>query len=289
MISYYTRVLGEASNTALTKFRESPLAYYDWVTGEDDQPTTAMSDGSMFHMALLEPERFARTYVAIPDIALNSNDGKERFFCAITNILGVEWPSAGLRSAKAETLRNDARTCLEIVGKRVVEQSDLDLMSRMIDSLNKPCHRQQRNIVARGVKEHVLRWTDEDTGLQCKAKLDSWDEQLGIEADIKRTTRITHRQFGYACADHDYHYQRAFYRRGLRANGLEPRYQCFVAAYPLRPYYWATYDIDPGRLDECDLRITENLRDLADCLAKDTWPTINNGEPRTLYIRSENT
>lgn len=283
--TYHIRELGIVSNTALTKFRESPLAYYDWITGEEQEPTEAMHDGTAFHCALLEPEKFAKRYVTIPDMPLRSKDDKQAFLDAtLGEILGIQATANG---EKADELRGMVAARLAQSGVHLMAASDLDLMRRMVASLNMPCHRVQRALVARGKKEHVIRWKDRETQLQCKAKIDSWDEATGIESDLKRTVKITERQFRYACLDHDYHFQRAFYRRGLRELGEDPKYQCFVAAYPMRPFYWASYDLPAEVIEACDAEISSVLRRFAECLSKNEWPTINNGEPRTLDIRAE--
>lgn len=289
-IDYYSKTLGEASNTALSKFRESPLAYYDWVTGIDKEPTDTMHDGTAFHCALLEPSKFSQTYITIPDIQLNRKGSKRRLLDMVEETVGASLDNVlDPEALTADDLRLAIRAGVMSLGRNIVTDEWIETTRKMVDSLNAPCHKLQRNIVAQGVKEHVVRWTDPTTGLRCKAKLDSWASQLGIEADIKRTTRITERDFRFACYDHQksYLFQRAFYRRGLIANGHDVRWQTFICAYPDRPYYWASYTVPDGVIDACDNRITADLIRLAECIEKNEWATINGGEPVELQINAE--
>jgi hypothetical protein len=283
--SYHTRVLGEASASALRRFRESPLAYWHWANGADDDETESMRDGTACHMALHEPERFARTYVEIPNMPLQGKAKRESFLDCVHSTTGVALDDPG---GDAESLRSYVNVEVARTGVNILTHDSLETLRSMIASLNMPCHRLARNIVARGRKELVLRWKDEDSGLQCKALLDSWDPELGILSDLKRTVHITQRLFRNEVSSRGYHYQLAWYRRGLRAKGLDVKYSTFVCGCPTAPtYYWATYDPPEEVLDACDQRHTEDLIKLAACLAGNDFPTINNGQPTTLQLSAE--
>jgi hypothetical protein len=279
-LDYYTRTLGEASNTALKEFREYPLKYYDWCTGPQKPETPPMHEGKAVHMALHEPELFAKRYVIVPSMPLRSEQDKLDFWDACG--LDAYDIIFDLKKTSADRVREMVSEQYRKRGSEILEADSLATLRAMVASLNLPCHRLARGIASRGLKEHELRWIDPDSGVQCKARIDSWDEQNGVESDLKRTTEVTYRAFRRTVYNYSYHYQRAFYRRGLRANGADPKYQCFVAGSPERPYPWAVYDVPVEILDECDAQISRDLLSLAECLAKNEWPTINGGEARTL-------
>ena len=69
-----------------------------------------------------------------------------------------------------------------------------------------------------GEAESALQWTDGETGLQCKARLDWVAPTLGDLADLK-TTRGSVGAWAFAVAMNRYQYylQLAFYRRGYQA------------------------------------------------------------------------
>jgi hypothetical protein len=284
-INYYTRVLGEASATGLSKFRVSPLDYQEWTVGDEIDPTECMREGTMFHMAIHEPERFARSYVEIPVMALRSKQDKLDFLGAVFNATDVALEFDG---EDAETLRSKVAREVAKTGVQVMTTENLATLRGMARSLNRPQHNEPRGIIARGKKELEFRWKDKVSGLQCKARLDSWDDELGILSDLKRTMGITRSAFRREILNRGYHFQLAFYRRALRETGADPRYCCFTCGSPTGPlHHWAVYDLPEETLDACDTRITEDLVRLAECVNKNDWPSINDGKATTIDIRPE--
>jgi hypothetical protein len=66
--AYHRRLLGVVSNSALKEFARTPLHYKAWVDGAvEDVETPALAFGRAYHCAVLEPEKFLRTYVVEPD------------------------------------------------------------------------------------------------------------------------------------------------------------------------------------------------------------------------------
>jgi hypothetical protein len=284
MLEYYTRVKGEASASALKKFRISPLEYLDWCLNDEQKETKPMHEGTAFHMALHEPERFARQYVEIPNMPLQGKDKREDFLNCVYDLTGVAVSDPG---CKAEELRILVNAEVAKTGAYLLTAGTLATFHGMVDSLNKPCHALMKSIVAQGVKELEVRWIDPDSGIACKARIDSWESESGLLSDLKRTDSIGMWSFKRSVYQYEYHYQNAFYRRAVRAMGEEVRYSGFVCACPTpRVYPWAIYDIPTEVLDECDERISMDLLCLAECLTTDTWPTINNGEAVTLPMRT---
>lgn len=285
MPSYYSRVLGEASASSLREFREYPLKYLDWVNGGGPSENPSMRHGTAVHCALHEPEKFARRYITMPDMSLNSKAAKQEYLDAtLGKLLGVERAYAG---ESAEVLRSSVNSQLSAAGIWVLSDSEYGTLCRMIDSLNMPCHSLARSLVARGKKELELRWVDEPSGISCKALVDSWDGDACVLSDLKRTIHVTSREFKSAVLNSGYGFQLSFYRRGLRAHGKDPRYSCFVCGSPERPYPWAVHDPPEDYLDWCDDRTSANLMELAACLERHDFPSINNGEAVTLKIQPE--
>jgi len=283
--NYYTRLLGEASASGLSRFRESPLTYLDWTQNPTDNPTPPMREGTAFHMAIHEPERFARTYIEIPVMALRSREDKEEFLMEVFRVTGVPLIFEG---ENAEDLRSKVVRELKKTGAQVLTSESLATLRGMARSLNMGQHAEPRSIVARGKKEVEFRWKDGDSGLQCKARLDSWDAELGILSDLKRTAAITARGFRREVLTRGYHFQMAFYRRALREAGESPKYCCFTCGCPTGPLYpWALYDLPEEVLDACDEQLSRDLLSLAECVSKNDWPSLNGGKATTLDIRSE--
>jgi exodeoxyribonuclease VIII len=243
-----------------------------------------MREGTAFHMALHEPERFAREYVEIPNMPLRSKDNRRDFLNTIFDLTDVSVVDNGY---DADGLREHVVREVRKAGSNVLTSESIATLRAMARSLNMECHKFARSLVASGKKEWEIRWKDADSGLECKALLDSYNEDIGALTDLKRTDSITKRSFRYKVIDMGYDYQMSWYRRALRSKGIDPRYCGFVCGCPTRPNPWAVYDIPVERLDWCDNQHSMYLLSMAECLAKNEWPSINNGEPTTLEIRTE--
>lgn len=287
-MNYYTNTLGEASNSGLKAFRVSGLNYLEWVAGSGKNPSAAMRDGTAFHLALHKPDEFARKYFAIPNIPMNGHEKKQAFVDAVLGeLLGVQYTVT--KSDSAESLRDMVHTELAKYDIYILSQESLDTMRRMIDSLNRPWHSLAQSIVARGTKELELHWTDAATGINCKALLDSWDEEPGfmVESDLKRTVKITKQAMAWDACDRAYDHQRAWYRRALREHGKEPAAQFLVCGQPEPPYLWAVYSVPEARICYLYDQHTEELAQLRRCLDSGNWNTINDGDAVELQMRTE--
>lgn len=284
--NYHRRILGEANAGGLKEFREYPLKYYDWATGPDRDKTGPMREGTAFHMALHEPERFARTYITIPNLPLRSKDNRVAFLNEVFAITGVPVIDNG---GDADSLRLSVAEQVAATGSQIITRESLATLTAMVDSLNHKAHTIPRGFVIGGKKEVELRWKDPDSGVQCKALIDSWDAGIGALTDLKRTDQIREWDFKREVVQRGYDFQIAWYRRALRAHDEDPRYCGFVCGSPTRPHPWAVYEVPEERLDYCDEQHGMHLLALAECMATNTWPTINNGEPVTLQIRNYGT
>jgi hypothetical protein len=245
-----------------------------------------MRDGTAIHMALHEPERFRFTYVTVPSMPLRSKADKQAFLDAtVGSLLGLEIEANG---EKADDLRERVAREFRNLGSVVLPEDSHATLLAMVRSLNRPCHSYPRGIIARGKKEVEIRWIDSETGLKCKAMIDSWDQQVGILSDVKRTDAITEFAFRRQVLSKMYHIQMAFYRRALRSIGEEPRYVCFTCGCPTGPVFpWAVYGLTSEVLDATDRRISEKMVELARCLEKNEWPSLNGSEPKDLQINPE--
>ena len=277
-MGYYDHKIGEANAGGLKAFRDSPLEYIHYIQGAK-KATRAMSEGRVFHLALQEPEEFARTCRVMPEMPLRSKDDKTAFLATC----GVD----GDPSQKADDLRDHVSQVWALTGVVSVSEQWLATMRAMCDSLNMPQHAEQRTLVVRGKKELELYWADRETGIQCKARVDSWDEETGIVSDLKRTESIGEWEFRRELRNRGYIYQGAWYMRALRESGYDPRTFAFCCASPVAPHCWASYECDPADLRIADDRHQETLRRLRDCLEANSWQSRNDGETRIISLEGK--
>ena len=279
--TYYTRRLAEPSNSTLTHFRRSPLAYYDHVTSGDDESTGTMRYGRAFHLALLEPERFAQTFLVLPDGDMRSKAGKEAWIadCCIAADVALSVDA----TADAKTLRSAVSAALERHGRTVLTQTDWDTLRRQVDSLNLPEHEDARRLIASCETEVEVRW--EHGALRPKAKLDLLNRSIAIAGDVKTTDDADPEEFRRSVWSYGYHYQEAMYRRACASIGAPLDHFVFLLAGKRKPNHWSWVELDPDWVAEADERIERDLARLETCIETNVWPGRWTSEPMKLERR----
>ena len=136
-----------------------------------------------------------------------------------------------------------------------------------------------RDVFAAGVSEQTVIWTDEETGLHCKARFDHavapcerWP--VGLVADLKSTHNAQPSAFSRSAYDLGYHIQRAFYAQAFKAAyrvEAEPEFR-FLAIEQTRPYVgkWLEPSADFESLGYLEMRRTLAL--YAECQRTGIWP-----------------
>ena len=129
-----------------------------------------------------------------------------------------------------------------------------------------------------GMAEVSLFWTDDATGVKCKARLDYLPEkQPGrrlVVPDLKSAVSADPGEFSRAAARFGYVMQQIHYSNGIRATGLDddPAF-LFVVVEKEPPHL-----VNVGQFAaEVDINATAAALDKAlrlyrECLATDTWP-----------------
>ena len=253
MVNYYLRHLAEPSNSTLTHFRRSPLAYYDHVTSGDDESTGTMRYGRAFHLALLEPELFERTFIVLPDGDMRSKAGKEAWVadCCIAADVAL----SASASLDAKSLRNAVAAELERHGRTVMTQADWDTLRHQVDSLNLPEHEDIRRLIASCECEVEARWAEGN--LRPKSKLDLLNRGMLLAGDVKTTDDADPEEFRRSVWSYGYHYQEAMYRRAMQ-RGLELEGDAlftFVLAGKRAPYHWSWVQLETEWVNEAAERI----------------------------------
>lgn len=234
------RAIGKSHLDAVAR---SPLHYwarYVDPSRKPEAPTPAMVLGSALHSRVLEPEKFPGEYVRAPDVDRRTKDGK---------------------AAWAE---------LEASGATVLSAADWSLCSGMADAVRS--HLAADRLLSRaGGAELSLFWTDQRTGLECKCRPDYLTDD-GWIVDLKTTEDASPSGFAKSALNFRYHVQAAWYLRGVRQSGGEPRGFVFIAVEKKPPHAVAVYlaDDDMVRLglaeaDRC-------LNRLAECFETEHWP-----------------
>lgn len=246
---YHERHLGVVSKSALDLVRRSPAHYKAWVDEElDDEETPALKFGRGFHCALLEPERFDEDFAIEPDVGpRNLKYGKDAIAAWRAEHEGVEHLSP-----------DD--------GKAIVH---------MVASIRR--HPLASRMIRDGVSELTLKWTDAETGLTCKSRLDYYVESLGMIVDAKSTIDARWEPFRRDMVKHGYEIQDALYRSAALTLGLPVKHFVFLAVEKTAPYAVATYTLDEAGIAAGFSKARAAIDTLAHCVTTKTWPGYDVG------------
>lgn len=242
--------------STLRALAQSP-AHYRYRLEHPPLETPRMLLGRAVHAAILEPEEFAARYVAF--------DGPRR--------AGKAWEEFAAAHSHAEIMRAD----------------EYDTAVAMAAAVR--LHPVATQYLAIGRSEVSLVWTDDATGVACKARPD-WISNEGVLVEIKTVPSVEAHALSNLVARMLYHCQLAFYTRACIANGIDPAGVKLVAVEIEPPHDVAVYDVDDDVLYAGDEQISELLRLLVRCRETGEWPGRYSTEqrlhlPRWIYAEEE--
>lgn len=213
--------------------------------------TSPMALGSAAHTAVLEPHRFMSDYALFT--------GKIR--------RGKKWDAFVATNEGKSIIKADEHA--EAMAMRDAIRSD-SVAKRYIEF---------------GEAEVALVWTDEETGLLCKGRVD-WlcHDPADVLADVKTSGNIESYRFCQSAAKLQYHLQTAFYSDGYKAiTGRDPEFKV-IAVEQSDPHDVAVYDMPPEVLDQGREDYRELLAKLRSHQSFGTWPGYANGSELTFQL-----
>jgi hypothetical protein len=131
---YYKRDPAIASKSGLDHLAESPIHYLAWCRGKDED-SDALRFGKAFHAFVLEPTKFAASFVELP------SDAPKRPTLAQWN---AKKPGADSIAAMEFWSAFNA----EHAGKAIIDSEDLETIRRMADALTH--HKFARDLIVAG-------------------------------------------------------------------------------------------------------------------------------------------
>lgn len=231
----YTRI--PAVNwSALRHMRVSPKHFAHALKAERHD-TTALKLGRAVHTAVFESDRLLRDYVL--------------------------W-EGGRRAGKEWDAFQDLHT-----GKTILKVDEYERACAIRDAVH--AHPLVPPLLAGGQAEHVLTWTDQRSGVDCKARLDMLTGATVV--DLKTSRHATDpRLFASAAWSLGYFHQLAFYQRGARTvTGIDAP-AIIIAVESAAPFDVRVYPLDEDDLWLASEQIDEMLAKLVECRVKDHWP-----------------
>lgn len=192
------------TNSMLGRLKKSPQHLQMYFDGEKEE-TQALTFGSAFHLAILEPEKAEEEVVVY--------EGKTR--------RGKEW-EAFKEENQGKIILNTSEA-KDIEGMRIAITNNEEVM----------------DIIRQSDKEQIAKWTDEDTGINCKGRADMVGKNF--VADLKTTQNGEVDAFRYSCLKYGYNRQAAFYMDGFRKKSFY-----FICVEKSAPYRVSLLDASDG-------------------------------------------
>jgi len=257
---YHQRAEGIISKGALDLVHRSPAHYRAWLDGATEEDTPTLAFGRSFHCALLEPERFARTHVELPDFGY---------------LLKHDESGTTAEQGKANKERRNAWRSAN-AGMTWVEPADWTRVVGMCESVRR--HPLASRVLSGGAAEQTIRWTDPETGLVAKARADYVRLSHRMIADVKSCQDASREAFRRDVAKYRYHVQNALYRMGFQALKIPVEHFLFIAVEKEPPYAVAVYSLDAMSVERGVDAARADIATLAECVRTGRYP----GYPQTI-------
>lgn len=123
------------------------------------------------------------------------------------------------------------------------------------------------------VMEQSLYWTDEQTGVACRARPDLAVNDWSLIVDYKTTVSADPREFAKSIAKYGYHQQQAWYCEAVETlTGIRPEF-VFVCQEKTPPYELSLIQLDAEAV-RIGGRLNEDARTIyAACMDSGVWPS----------------
>lgn len=232
-----------ASNSRLNVLQRS-AAHLRHEIGHPSPPSDAQVLGDAVHYAVLQPDLFGVRYACAPECDRRTKAGKET------------WEAFAA----------------ENVGRTVLKRDDHTLCLALRDAVR--AHPLARSLLAAAAahREVSLVWTDEESGVTCKARADLAAPAAAIVADLKTTTDASPGAFGRSVFNFGYHRQAAHYMNGFRALGIDVSDFLFIAVEKSPPHCVAVYRIDDDALEAGRHQLRGLLKRYHACTTSGAYP-----------------
>jgi hypothetical protein len=244
------------SGSGLKDFAACPLKWW-WHSNLNPQrpareATRALNFGAAIHDAIAVGPDWAKRYIVTPP------EFSERHVNKFAEFL------PGYREALA-------------AGRIPLKQADFDKIEPMLEALKR--HDLVRALYADGLVEATMAWKDAETGIWIRARPDFLPTRHSIIPDYKSAAEASPAFFQKSISNFRYHWSAALIEEGCRElYGERPDSFVFIVQEKEPPYVAQLVTLDPYALGWGKVQVRQQLRRLADLLAKDpkTWPAYGN-------------
>lgn len=260
------------SASMLCDVDEHCAAYAQWArtsTQEAERRWTVQRKGMALHAMLLEPERFAKHYVAGVgcEAPLASGERKGQPCGASTGRLTTNGFLCGRHDDGSP---GDGREAISID-----DAQELIDMAAAARSVAGPAFERA------SLREVTLCWNDDETGLPMKGRLDLVDGNTIY--DLKCLADIAPQRWGQILMNNGMHYQAVHYLTGAQKLGIDVDRFAWIAVRNSPPYLAVVHPpLDDISFDVAETLWRDRLNDLAASYSKERWPSYDIPERSSL-------
>lgn len=229
------------NKSTLWEMRKSPLHYWHLMNDTPKEDTKAMKFGRAVHARLLDPVSFSELYTVAPECDRRTKEGKEI------------WAQ------------------LQASGKEIISREDMDILFSMENEFDK-----YRYLITDAQTELPLIWTDNETGVMCKGRLDAITDHYIF--DYKTTTDASTESFRREAIKYGYDLQAAMYMEAARANGWDPKGFIFIVQEKNAPYLINILHAGDAFLDRGMWIMRDLLAQYKECRDSNEWPGYGENE-----------
>ena len=241
----YRRAKGINKST-LWELRKSP-AHYQWALKHQQEDTPALRLGRAIHSAILTPKPFTMDFAELPDWDLRTKSGKEardQFMAALPD------------------------------GVTPMKRDEMQTVYAMRKSFRGSS--EAKALIKHSRREKPLFWTDKETGLLCKCRVDSVSSSAAV--DIKTATDGSARAFQRDAIKYGYHVQAAHYLAGIEAElGWRPEWY-FIVIEKTEPFAVHIFKAGADFLEYGAYERGRLLEELKRCMDAGSWPSYQTEE-----------
>ena len=204
--------------------------------------TAAMSLGSLIHCAVLEPAELEARY-------------------APADLGRWDTRTAAFKEAQAAA-----------GARELVKRADWDNALAVRDAV--AAHPVARELLGPGLLvERSLFWTDAETGLACRGRVDAYRPDWGVMADLKSADDASLSGVRKAVEKYRYDLQEAMYRAGYEAiTGAAPDAFFFIFVESEAPNLIRVAELDPEDVECATAELRSLLARWAECERTGDWP-----------------
>lgn len=203
-------------NWSMLKHGQKSMAHLKDALDRGTEDKACYAKGRAVHCLSLTPKLFDSQYAVWWGADKRTKAGKD------------EWARFQDESAGKEIITLDDWSEAQRIANAV--RSNDDAMAMLVD----------------GEAEKPIVWTDDETGVQCKGRVDFIGE-AGL-VDLKTTKDASPRGFASASWRYGYHGQLAFYTDGLVTSGETVQEVHIIAVETSAPYVVQVYTLSPTLL-----------------------------------------